>query len=140
MLRVDELLDVGMPILERVHLRRAPRLAAGLHHVRDLIVNLEERKRTARFAAAAQFFARELRSDERSVPVPQPYLKSIASLIARRMMSSMVSSDRLDEAGAALRIFVLRRGALGLARLAIVEIIARACASPYPVLVIRARR
>ena len=53
---------------------------------------------------------------ERSVPVPLPYLKSIASLIARRMMSSIVSSTDLDETGAALRIFVLRRGALGLAR------------------------
>ena len=70
-----------------------------------------------------------LRNDERSLPVPLPYLKSIASLIARRMMSSIVSSTDLDEAGAALRIFVLRRRALGLARLAIVEIIARARAS-----------
>ena len=90
--RVDELLDVRMPVLERVHLRRAPRLAAALHDVRDLIVNLQERKRPARLAAAAQFFARAERSEERSLPVPLPYLKSIASLIARRMMSSIVSS------------------------------------------------
>ena len=45
-----------MPVLERVHLRRAARLAAGLHHVRDLIVDFEERKRPARLAAAAQLF------------------------------------------------------------------------------------
>ena len=91
LLRVDEFLDVRMPILERVHLRGAPRFAAALHHVRDLVVDLEERKRPARFAAAAQFFPRDL-SEERSVPVPLPYLNSIASLVARRMMSSIVSS------------------------------------------------
>ena len=32
------------------------------------------------------------RSVERSRPVPEPYLKSMASLSARRMMSSIVSS------------------------------------------------
>ena len=37
-------------------------------------------------------FSRALRSVERSVPVPEPYLKSMASLVARRMMSSMLSS------------------------------------------------
>ena len=58
LLRVDEFLDVRMPILERVHLRRAPRFAAALHHVRDLVVDFEERKRAARLAAAAEFFAR----------------------------------------------------------------------------------
>ncbi len=81
-----------MPVLERVHLRRAPRLAAALHHVRDLVVDLQERERTARLPAAGELFARADGATTRSVPVPQPYLKSIASLIARRMMSSILSS------------------------------------------------
>src|SRR5439155_5921496 len=55
---VDELFDVGMPIFERIHLRGAPRFAAALHHVRNLIVNFQERERPARLAAAAQFFSR----------------------------------------------------------------------------------
>ena len=54
---VDEFLDVRMPILERVHLCGAPRFAAALHHVRDLVVNFQERERAAGFAAAAQFFS-----------------------------------------------------------------------------------
>ena len=37
-------------------------------------------------------FSRLLRSVERSVPVPEPYLKSMASAAARRMMSSIESS------------------------------------------------
>ena len=51
-------------------------------------------------------FSRCERSVERSVPVPEPNLKSIASLRASSMMSSMSSSHALDEAGRALRIFV----------------------------------
>src|SRR5258708_19928021 len=37
-------------------------------------------------------FSRVLRRVDRSLPVPLPYLNSIASLVARRMISSMVSS------------------------------------------------
>ena len=37
-------------------------------------------------------FSRLLRSVDRSVPVPEPYLNSIASAAASRMMSSIVSS------------------------------------------------
>src|SRR5437762_10321296 len=36
-------------------------------------------------------FSRVDLKEERSVPVPLPYLKSIASLLAKRMMSSIVS-------------------------------------------------
>ena len=53
LLRIDEFLDVRMPILQRVHLRGASCFAAALHYVGDLVVNLEERKRPARLAAAA---------------------------------------------------------------------------------------
>ena len=45
--------------------------------------------------------------------------------------------DRLNETGAALRIFVLRRGALGLSSLAIVEIISSPGVFPDAVLVIK---
>src|SRR4029453_4101509 len=55
---VDELFDVRMPILERVHLRGTSRFPGALHHVCNLIVNLQERERSARFAATAQFFSR----------------------------------------------------------------------------------
>ena len=51
-------------------------------------------------------------------------------------MSSIVSSTDWMKQALPCGYSVLRRGALGLARLAIVEIIARACAFPYPVLVI----
>jgi len=40
----DEFLDVGMVILERIHLRRAPGLAAGFHRGRDLVVDAQEGK------------------------------------------------------------------------------------------------
>ena len=42
LLRVDKLLDVRVPIFQRVHLRRAPGFAAALHHVGDLIVNFQK--------------------------------------------------------------------------------------------------
>ena len=55
---VDELFNVRVPIFERVHLRGSPRFAAALHHVRNLVVNFQERERSTGFAAAAQFFSR----------------------------------------------------------------------------------
>ena len=58
LLGIDELFDVRMPILERVHLRGTPRFAAALHHVCNLIVNFQKRERAAWFAATAQFFSR----------------------------------------------------------------------------------
>ena len=50
---VDELFDIRVPIFERVHLRGSPRFAAALHDVCNLIVNFQERERSARFAATA---------------------------------------------------------------------------------------
>ena len=55
--RVNELFNVRMPVLERVHLGGAARFATALHYVGNLIVDLEERERPARFAAPAQFLA-----------------------------------------------------------------------------------
>ena len=40
LLGVDEFLDVAVPVAQRVHLGGAARLAAGLHHVGDLVINL----------------------------------------------------------------------------------------------------
>ena len=57
LLGVDEFLDVGMPVLAACSSSPRARLAAALHHVRDLIVNLQKRKRAARLAAAAQLLA-----------------------------------------------------------------------------------
>jgi hypothetical protein len=55
---VDEFFDIRMPILQRVHLGRAPGLSAALHHVCNLVVNFQKREWPAWFAAAAQFFSR----------------------------------------------------------------------------------
>src|SRR5213076_787980 len=57
LLGVNKLFDVGVPILERVHLRRAARFAAAFHHIRYLIVNLQKRQRPAWLATPAQFFS-----------------------------------------------------------------------------------
>ena len=56
--RVDEFFDVRVPIFERVHFRGAPRFAAALHHVCNLVVNFQERKRPTGFATTTQFFSR----------------------------------------------------------------------------------
>ena len=64
-------------------------------------------------------FSRCERSVDRSVPVPEPNLNSMASLRASSMMSSMLSLHALDEAGRALRIFVRVLRLLDLAGLGI---------------------
>ena len=56
LLRVDELFDVRMPILQRVHLGGAPRFSAAFHHVGNLVIDFQERERAAGFSAATQFF------------------------------------------------------------------------------------
>src|SRR3954469_5879108 len=53
---IDEFFNVAVPIFQRVHLGRATSLATGFHDVGDLVVNFQERQRTTRTAAAAQFF------------------------------------------------------------------------------------
>src|SRR4026208_810663 len=56
LLRINEFLDVSMPIAKCVHLRRAARLAAGLNHVGDLIVNFQERHGPTGPSTAAELF------------------------------------------------------------------------------------
>ena len=125
-----------MPILERVHLRRAPRFATALHHVRNLIVNFEKRERPARFAAAAQFFS--CRSERRKI------CPSAAAVLEQHRFAGRQAHDVLhrvthvlDEAGAALRVLILRSCAFRFARLAIVKIIPRPRAFADAVLMIQ---
>ena len=126
-----------MRVLERVHLRRAARLAAALHHVGDLVVNLEEGERTAGPSAAAHLFAGGADGGEIGAGAR-------AELEEHRLGAGEIHDrlhvviDGLDEAGAALGIFVLRGGALGLARLAIEEVVALAAFAADAVLVIEA--
>ena len=49
-------------------------------------------------------FSREERIVERLLPAPEPNLNSIASVLARSMIEDIVSCDRVDEAGGALRL------------------------------------
>ena len=119
LLAVDELLDVAVPVAQRVHLRGAARLAAGLHDVGDLVVNLEEGQWTAGPAAAAEFFLAG--TDGRKVCArPGPVFEEHRFAVGQLHDGLHVIVHRLDEAGAALRIFVLGRSALGLAGLAVV--------------------
>ena len=54
-LALDELEDVGMPALERLHLGRAAGLAARLDDAGDRVVDPHEADRAGRFAAAGEF-------------------------------------------------------------------------------------
>ena len=64
-LGLDELLDVAVPIAQRVHLGGAAGLAAGLHHVGHLVIDLQEGQRAAGPAAAAELLL--ARADGRKV-------------------------------------------------------------------------
>ena len=121
-LGLDEFLDVRVPVLERVHLRRAARLAAGFHDVRDLVVHFQERKRPARASAAAELL---LRAAQRRKIGPGAAAKFEQHRLRMREVHDGLHRvlDALDEARAALRVFVLRRGALRDLGLAVDEII-----------------
>src|SRR6266511_4460375 len=116
---VDELLDVAMPVAQRVHLRRPARLAARLHYVCHLIVNLQERQRTARATATAELFLG--RANRREIGAGAGAVFEEHRLAVGQAHDVFhVVLDRLDKTGAALRVFILSRGALGLTRLAVV--------------------
>ena len=121
-LGLDEILDVGMPVLQRVHLGRAPGLAAGLHHVRHLVVHLQEGERAARDAAAAELLAGgaergEIAAGARAVLEEHRLAGGQAHDVLHRVV------DGLDEAGAPLRVFILGFRALGLAGAVVVKVI-----------------
>ena len=114
-----------MPVAQRVHLRRAARLAAGFHDVGDLVINFQETHRAAGPAAAAQFLAAG--TDRRQIGAGAGTVFEQHRLAVGQVHDGFhVVLDRLDEARAALRIFVLGLGALGLAGLAVEKPVALA--------------
>jgi len=106
---VDEFLDVAVPIPQRVHLRRAPGFAAGLHHVRHLVVDFKKTQRPARFAAAAEFLL--ARPDGGQIGAGAGTVLEEHGLAVGQLHDALhVVVDTLDEAGAGLGVFVLRGG------------------------------
>ena len=57
LLGINEFLDIRVPDFERIHLRRAPGLAAGFHHARNGVVHAQKRHRPTRATAAGKSFA-----------------------------------------------------------------------------------
>ena len=82
----------GCQSLSDLHLGRAAGLAAALDDRGDLVVDPHERERAGRACRRRRAFRDAKRSVDRSVPVPEPNLNSMASLRASSMMSSMLSS------------------------------------------------
>ena len=120
---VNELLDVPVPVAQRVHFGGPAGLAAGFDDVGHLVIHLQEGERPAGTPPAAEFlpagtYGTEVRAragavlEEHRFAVRQPH------------DAFHVVLHRLDEAGAALRVLVLRARSLGLAGLAIVKPIA----------------
>ena len=108
-----------MPVAQRVHLGRAAGLAAGFHDIGHLVVNLQERQWTARAATAAEFFLAGANRGQVSAGAGAVFEEHRLAVGQPHDVFHVVL-DRLDEAGAALRILVLRRSAFSLARLAVV--------------------
>ena len=73
----------------------------------------------------------------RSVPVPEPNLKEHPLAVRQLEDRLQVVINRLDETGAALRVLVLRRGALGLAKSIIVMPVALRRVVAHAVLVMQ---
>ncbi len=120
LLGVNEFLDVAVPVVERVHLGRAARFAAGFYDVGDLIINFQKTHRAARTPAAAEFFpAGSERGQIRARAGTEFKEHRLASRQTHDAFHVVVHG--LNEAGAALRIFILRPGAFNVARLAIVK-------------------
>jgi hypothetical protein len=126
-----------VPVLERVHLGGAAGLAAAFHDVGDLVVDLEEGERAAG-RPPPLIFSRVERMVERSEPVPEPNLKSIASERARSMIDSMLSSTAWMKQALPWGYSYWVGGALGLAGLAVEEVVAPAALAADAVLVVEA--
>src|SRR5262249_48328015 len=108
---IDELLDVAVPITQRVHLCRPSSLAAGLYDIGNLVVYFEEGQRAAGTATAAQLlFAR---ADRRQIgPRARPVLEEHRLAIGEVHDAFHIVVHRLNETGAPLRILILGGGAL----------------------------
>ncbi len=125
-----------MPDLERVHLGRPPRLAAGLHHAGNRVVHPQERHRPTRPPATGQFFMATAQGGEVGT-------RPAAELEQHRLAAGQFHdvfhrvTDGLDETGGALRVLVLGIGTLdGLALAVEIEITGTA-AFADPVLVVQ---
>ena len=103
---VDEFFNVAVPIAQGVHFGGAAGFAPRFHHVGYLVVNAQKRQRPAGSTAAAEFLPT---GSQRS----QVSAGAGTVLEEHRLAGSQphdvfhVVLHRLNEAGAALRIFVL---------------------------------
>src|SRR4051812_19984882 len=123
LLAIDELFDVAVPVPKRVHFGGAAGFSAGLHDIRDLVVNFEKTQGPAWAAAAAQFFftgadGAQIRTSAGAV------LEEHRFAIGEAHDVFHVVIHRLNKTGAALGILVLSRSALGFALLRIVKPVA----------------
>ena len=91
----DELLDVRVVGVEDHHLGRAAGLAAGLDDAREGVEALHEAERAAGASAAPEQAVLLAQRAERLVPVPEPHLKSMPSVLARSRIDSSVSCTEL---------------------------------------------
>ena len=90
--------------VEDDHLGGATRFAAGLDHAGEGVEAAHEAKRTGGLSAAGERLHRLERIDERFVPVPDPHLKSMPSVLRKGQDGVERIVDRVDEAGRALRV------------------------------------
>ena len=93
-LAINEVGDVGMVDVEDDHLGGATGLAAAFDDAGEGVEAAHEAERTGSGAAAVRDSC-AARSGLRLVPVPEPHLKSMASVLARFMMESMESLTEL---------------------------------------------
>ena len=132
----DELLHVAVGVADGVHLGGATGLAAGLHHVGHLVIDLEEAHRTRRTAAAGELLAAGTNRGQVSAGA-RAVLEEHGLRVGQFHDALHVVLDRLDEAGAGLRILVLGGGAAGHLGLAVPEPIAPVAALADLVLVVQ---
>ena len=104
-LALDELHDVGVMHLERLHLRGTPRLAPALHHRGDLVVDPHERQRARGLATPRELLAL---APQRGEVGAGARAELEEHRLAPRELHDVFHRvlDALDEAGAALRILV----------------------------------
>src|SRR5262245_35929572 len=124
-----------MPIAQRIHFGGAAGLATGLHNVGDLVIDLEKRERTARPTAAAELFFAGTNRGQVS-PGARAVLEEHRFAVGQLHDRLHVVVHRLDEAGAALRVFVLSFGPFGSSGLGTVIPVTSRRIVTYTVLVI----
>src|SRR5690606_11203698 len=114
LLAIDEFLDIAVPIFERIHLGGATGLAAGFYDVGNLVINFQEGERTAGASATAELFLAGTDGGEVGAGAGTVFEEHRFAVGQAHDVFHIIV-DRLDEAGAALRVFVLGGSAFGLA-------------------------